>query len=90
MLGDVVPNWKDWLVSWLPALELPVREIGEPDTQTLASLLQLITLHLQSRTDLQVSFGKVMPTAELRVLRIITQYDEEAMAAVAFLRTTVG
>ena len=77
-------NWKDWLVSWLPTLEVPVRELHEPDTQTLASLLQLITLHLQSRTDLQVTFGKVMPTSEPRVLRIITQFDEEAVARAAF------
>ena len=77
-------NWKDWLVSWLPTLEVPVRELHEPDAQTLASLLQLITLHLQSRTDLQVTFGKVMPTSEPRVLRIITQFDEEAVARAAF------
>ncbi len=77
-------NWKDWLVSWLPTLEVPVRELHEPDTQTLASLLQLITLHLQSRTDLQVTFGRVMPTSEPRVLRIITQFDEEAVARAAF------
>ncbi len=79
-----MPNWKDWLVSWLPALEVPVRELHEPDTQTLASLLQLITLHLQSRTDLQVTFGKVVPTSEPHVLRIITQFDEEAVARAAF------
>ncbi len=83
-LSGVVLNWKDWLVSWLPTLEVPVRELHEPDTQTLASLLQLITLHLQSRTDLQVTFGKVMPTSEPRVLRIITQFDEEAVARAAF------
>lgn len=77
-------NWKDWLVSWLPTLEVPVRELHEPDAQTLASLLQLITLHLQSRTDLQVTFGRVMPTSEPRVLRIITQFDEEAVARAAF------
>ena len=83
-LNGVVPNWKDWLVSWLPALESSVREAGEPDTRTLANLLQIFTLYLQSRTDLQVSFGKVMPTAEPGVLRIITQYDEEAVARAAF------
>ncbi len=83
-LSHVVPNWKDWLVSWLPALESTVRESGEPETATLANLLKIITLHLQSRTDLQVSFAKVLPTAEPRVLRIIMQYDEEAVARAAF------
>lgn len=83
-LSGVVANWKDWLISWLPSLEVPVRKLGEPDVQTLASLLKLITLHLQNRTDWQVSFGKVMPTADPCVLRIITPFDEEAVARAAF------
>lgn len=82
--ADVVPNWKDWLVTWLPPLEIPISESVQPDAATLANLLQIITLHLQSRTDLQVSFGKVMPTAKPDVLRIITQFDEEEVARAAF------
>ena len=62
-LTDVVVNWQDWLVSWLPALEPQIREAVRPDAATLAALLQHITLYFQSRTDLQVSFGKVVPTA---------------------------
>jgi len=83
-LTEVVPNWKDWLVSWLPALETAISEAAQPDAATLANLLQHFTLHLQSRTDLQVSFGKVMPTAQANVLRIITQFDEEVVARAAF------
>ncbi|MGV3663882.1 MAG: cyanophycin synthetase [Prosthecobacter sp.] len=83
-LTAVVPNWKDWLVSWLPVLEPSFIAAEKPDAQTLAGLLQVITLHLQSRTDLQASFGKVMPTAEANVLRIITQFDEEVVAKAAF------
>lgn len=79
-----VPNWTDWLVSWLPALEPVFKEVTQPDADTLARLLQHITLHLQSRTDLQVSFGRVVPSSEAGVLRIITQFDEEAVARAAF------
>ncbi|MFM2166171.1 MAG: hypothetical protein RIS79_542, partial [Verrucomicrobiota bacterium] len=60
-IASFVPNWTDWLVSWLPALEPAFKEVAKPDADTLARLLVDITLHLQSRTDLQVSFGKVMP-----------------------------
>ncbi|MBL9133882.1 MAG: acetate--CoA ligase family protein, partial [Verrucomicrobiaceae bacterium] len=77
-------NWTEWLVSWLPALEPVFKEAAQPDPDTLARLLQHITLHLQSRTDLQVSFGRVVPSSEPRVLRIITQFDEEAVAKAAF------
>jgi len=84
-LTDCVPNWKAWLVSWLPGVENQISECGtEPVPQTLAALLQHITLHLQSRTDLQVSYGKVLPSAQPGVLRIITQYDEETVARAAF------
>lgn len=84
-LTDVVSNWQAWLVSWLPALETCLIEAdSKADAATLATLLQHITLHLQSRTDLQASFGKVLPTAQPGVLRIITQFDEEAVARAAF------
>ncbi len=84
-LIDVVPNWQAWLVSWLPALEPCLIEAdAKASAATLATLLQHITLHLQSRTDLQVSFGKVLPTAQPGVLRIITQFDEEVVARAAF------
>lgn len=83
-LTGVVANWKDWLVSWLPALESQIKAAQQPSPETLATLLQHITLHLQSRTDLQVSFGKVVTSAEPRVLRIITQFDEESVARAAF------
>lgn len=79
-----VPNWTDWLVSWLPTLEGVLKEAAQPDADTLARLLQHITLHLQSRTDLQVSFGKVVEGSEPKVRRIITQFDEEAVARAAF------
>lgn len=79
-----VPNWKDWLVSRLPALEQSFKEVAKPDADTLSKLLVDITLHLQSRTDLQVSFGKVMPSSETGVLRLIIQFDEETVARAAF------
>jgi cyanophycin synthetase len=78
-------NWRSWLLSWLPGLEAQFAEADNnagPDT--LATLLQHITLHLQSRTDLQVSFGKVVPTAKPGVRRIVTQFDEEKVARTAF------
>ena len=79
-----VPNWTDWLVSWLPALEQTFKEVAKPDAGTLAKLLVDITLHLQSRTDLQVSCGKVMPSSEAGVMRLVIQFDEEAVARAAF------
>ncbi len=79
-----VPNWTGWLVSWLPALDAIFKEARQPDPETLARLIQHITLHLQSRTDLQVSFGRVVTSSEPGVLRIITQFDEEAVARAAF------
>lgn len=84
-LNEHATNWKSWLFSWLPALEPQISAASlTPDPETLATLLQHITLHLQSRTDLQASFGKVMPTSETGLLRIITQFDEEAVARSAF------
>lgn len=79
-----VPNWTDWLVSWLPALEPSFKQVAKPDADTLAKLLVDITLHLQSRTDLQVSFAKVIPSSEVGVLRLVIQFDEEAVARAAF------
>lgn len=80
-----VGNWRSWLLSWLPGLETQFAEADTtPTPATLASLLQHITLHLQSRTDLQVSFGKVVPTSRPSILRIITQFDEEKVARTAF------
>lgn len=78
-------HWRSWLLTWLPALEI-LRDdaYATPTSANLAALLQQITLHLQSRTDLQVSFGRVVPTSQPHVLRIITQYDEEVVARAAF------
>lgn len=84
-LTDHVANWRSWLLSWLPTLEPQLSEISvTPQAESLAALLQSITLHLQSRSDLQVSFGKVMPTSQPLTLRIITQFDEESVARAAF------
>ncbi|MBN8419401.1 MAG: cyanophycin synthetase [Verrucomicrobia bacterium] len=84
-LTDYVVNWRSWLLSWLPALESQLSETSmTPQAEGLAALLQSITLHLQSRSDLQVSFGKVMPTSQPLTFRIITQFDEEAVARAAF------
>lgn len=78
-------KWRSKLSEWLPALDVLINGTPPaPECDSLANLLQHITLHLQSRTDLQVSFGRVVPTSQPRVLRIITQYDEESVARVAF------
>ena len=79
-----VANWKEWLVSWMPTLSSVLQETGEPDRDTIATLLQHITLQLQSRSDLQVTFSKVVPTSEPNLLRIIVQFEEEEVARDAF------
>jgi len=79
-----VANWTEWLLSWLPALELQFKAAITPDQETLATLLQQITLHLESRSDLQLGFAKTVATSEPNVLRIIIQYDEEHVARAAF------
>jgi cyanophycin synthetase len=84
-LTDHVTNWRSWLLSWLPALEPQLSETCvAPKADALATLLQSITLHLQSRSDLQVIFGKVMPSSQPLTYRIITQFDDETVARAAF------
>ncbi|MFZ2280057.1 MAG: acetate--CoA ligase family protein, partial [Prosthecobacter sp.] len=84
-MTDHVANWRSWLLSWLPTLEPQLSETSvTPQAESLAALLQSITLHLQSRSDLQVSFGKVMPTSQPLTYRIITQFDDESIARAAF------
>ena len=82
---SALPNWCDWLKSWLPALEPMLHEITGTDAASLAKLLKQITLHLQSRSDLALGFYKIVPTSKPDVLRIITQYDEEEIARATFL-----
>ncbi len=79
-----VGNWNEWLMSWLPDLEMVLRDAMWPDPFTLATLLQQITLHLASRSDLKLSFCKTVPTSEQRVLRVIVQFDEEKVSKAAF------
>ena len=84
-IAGQVSNWHAWLLSWLPALEERLAGLeATPSADSLAVLLHDITLHLQSRTDLQVSFGKVVPTSQPKVLRVIAQYDEESVGRRAF------
>ncbi len=80
---EFVPNWKDWLHSWVPGLEPTLKQVTTPDEETLALLIEQITLELQSRSDLKLSFCKTMPTSEPHVLRLIIQYDEEEVARMA-------
>ena len=79
-----LPNWKEWLVSWLPTLAPVLETAGAPDQDTMATLLEHITLQLQSRSDLQLSFCKTVPTSEPNLLRCIMQFDEEDVARDAF------
>ena len=45
-LTDHVTNWRSWLLSWLPAMEPQLSEISvTPQGESLAALLQSITLH---------------------------------------------
>ncbi len=78
------PQWQAQLVAWLPALAPQVQASLQPDAPALAALLHDITLLLQTRPDLDLSFAKVMPTSQPGLLRIIVQYDEETVARAAF------
>lgn len=77
-------NWKEYLLSWLPTLGPVLQDAGPPTQDTLALLLSQIALQLQSRSDLTVSFSKVVPTSEPRLLRVIVQFEEEEIARDAF------
>lgn len=77
------PNWKDWLLQWVPAIEPLLKQVVEPDEETLAAIIENITLELQSRSDLKISFCKTVTTQEPHVLRLIIQYDEEEVARMA-------
>lgn len=80
-----VAVWRSWLLSWLPGLELQLAATDvTPNAHALAVLLQHITLELQSRNDASVPFGKVVPTSQPDVFRIVTQYEEESVARAAF------
>src|SRR6478752_6088981 len=58
---ELVPNWRGWLLSWMPTMEPLLREeVLEPDALTLAKVLKHITLRLQSRSDLQLTFYKIV------------------------------
>jgi len=83
-VANPAPGWRDWLLSWVPAIEPVLREITAADPHSLARLLNHVTLHLQSRTDLLLGFHKIVETSQPNVLRIITQYDEESVARRAF------
>lgn len=83
-LENVVPNWSGWLLSWVPSLEPLLTEITELTPEAISMLLKQITLHLQSRSDLQMSFFKIVPTSKPGVLRLIIQYDEEEIGRSAF------
>jgi len=84
-LENLAPDWQMRLVAWLPALEPQVQAISrQPDAPALAALLHNLTLLLQTRPDLNLSFVKVMPTSQPALLRIIVQYDEETVARAAF------
>lgn len=83
-LDGYLANWNEWLLSWLPSIAPSLKNADAPEPHTLATLLPQITLHLQSRADLQLSFLKVIPTSQPNVLRVIIQYDEEHVARAAF------
>ncbi|MEI7911110.1 MAG: cyanophycin synthetase [Verrucomicrobiota bacterium] len=77
-------DWRQRLLEWLPALHPHLHGLLQPEAPALAAVLHDLTLHLQARPDLQLSFVKVMPTSQPDQLRIIVQYDEETVARAAF------
>ena len=83
-VGNPLPNWIDWLRSWLPGLESALGGITKPDPPTLASLLKDITLHLQTRSDSELTFFQISPTSNSDLLRIVIQFEEEEIARTAF------
>ncbi len=83
-LDEPLPDWQDRLLTWLPALHQRMPAMRQPDAPVLAMLLHDITLQLQTRADLQLSFAKVVPTSQPDLLRIIIQYDEETVGRAAF------
>lgn len=81
ILSTFRPEWREIIQAALPSLgPLPT----SPDPASLADLLGQITLTLQNRPDLVLSFSKVTPTSQLGVFRIAIQYDEEEIARSGF------
>ncbi|KAB2638464.1 MAG: cyanophycin synthetase, partial [Verrucomicrobia bacterium] len=78
------PDWQRRLLQWLPPLQSHLSGLLQPQAGALAGVLHDLTLHLQARPDLQLSFVKVMPTSQSDLLRIIVQYDEETVGRAAF------
>lgn len=77
-------NWKEWLLSWLPAIAPELKVAGAPSPGTLANLLLAITRQLQSRADLQLEFARVTGTSDPDTLRLVVEYDEEHVGRAAF------
>jgi cyanophycin synthetase len=78
------PDWRDRLCNWLPALAECVPAGDVPSAVQLAAMLHELTLYLQVRPDLDLSFVKIAPTSQPDLLRIIVQFDEEAVGRAAF------
>ena len=79
-----VAGWRKRLTDAMPELEPLLRE-EEVCTKGpgLGAVLQAIALELQSRVSNQVTFSKIVETSEPHVLRLIFQFDEEAVAKAA-------
>ncbi len=83
-VDSVASDWRERLLDWVPALQPLLDELPALSARSVAKLLKHITLNLQSRSDLVVRFYKIVPTKQSDVLRLIIQYDEEAVARSAF------
>ena len=79
-----VPEWRSRLQTWLPALGLDPLLPEVPEAMPLATLLHDLTLRLQQRADLDLSFVKIAPTSQPDLLRVIVQFDEETVGRAAF------
>lgn len=83
-LDNLAPDWQARMTEWLPAIQPRLPASSNPDAPTLAALLHDLTIVLQTRPDLNLSFVKVMPTSQADLLRVIIQYDEETVGRAAF------
>ena len=78
------PDWRARLSEWLPACAPQLQATSQPEPSLLAALWHELTLHLQTRPDLDLNFAHVRATSQPDLLRIIVQYDEETVGRTAF------
>lgn len=82
---NTAKNWQNALLSMVPSLEPLLNQAHvQPDKPILASLLLSLTLHLQNEAGCIVRYGRLVPSSQGDMLRIIIQYKEEQVGRSAF------